>query len=347
MAACDRLSFELLSPRKQSDSDSGVQGGADAHTPPQVDGGADGGPLRIDAGSQNDASIVNPAFDAGPREQPMWMSRADLPAPRGAMGVARDGKGKIHIVGGDTTYEGGTPDTAHYAYEVDDDGYDLRAPAPDAHQWGPCLLLHKGLLYSFGGWKGGGKLMRRYDPGDDTWSYLAPSPRNHIYGFACGIIDGVIYIVSGAEDSRDKVTDAVDAYDISSNTWTQRAPFPAKSKTVAGAAIGTRLYVIGRGANLDVYDSVTNEWSVGPSIGRDVKYASAFEYKGSLYVFGGVGATNVDRLDVPSLTWTALPPMSSPRIRVGVAEIVDEIHIFGGFDAQDNAVATHEALIFP
>lgn len=314
---------------------------------PLPEAGVDAGPS--DAGLSSDSGVGDAGIlvDAGPREPPVWAAQPPLPAARGAIGVATAYNGLIHLVGGDTTYEGTTPDTAHRVYDIDTGDYPARAAAPDAYQWGPCLLAHGRHLYSFGGWKGDGKTMRRYDPSANTWTYLAPCPRKHVYGAACGVVNGVIYIVAGSEDGDNMNTDAVDAYDISSNSWTQRAPFPAKLDDVSGAVIGARLYVIGRGTNLDVYDTVTNTWSLGPSIGRNANRASAVVYDGSLYVFGGKGASNVDRLDFPGPVWSALPPMSSPRTNAGIAVVANEIHLFGGFDPDDKSIATHEALIVP
>jgi len=356
LTSCDRRSIELLAAAQNpASSDAGTQGEGDAHTAPQPDAGGGGGGL-LDGGRRSDSGVGGDGDaggsgappDAGAREPPVWVNQMPLPVARGAIGAATAYNGVIHLVGGDTTYEGTTPDTTHRAYDIDTGGYTLREAAPDNHQWGPCVVAHGRQLYSFGGWKGDGKAMRRYDPATNKWSYLAPCPRKHVYGSACGVADGVIYIVAGSEDAqRDRDTDAVDAYNISTNSWTERASFPVKQRHVSGAMIGTRLYVVGRGANLDVYDTVTNKWSLGPSIGRDARHASAVEYGGSLYVFGGVGAMNADRLDFPALVWGALPPISSPRTHAALAVVANEIHLFGGFDPDDKAIATHETLIIP
>ena len=353
LTSCDRVSIELLARQHLSESDAGIQGGVDAHTPPPDAGGDAGAPRDASVspdsgiGGRDDAGGSGPV-DAGPREPPVWLSQMALPVARGGVGAATAYNGLIHIVGGDTTYDGTTPATGHQAYDIDTGGYTSLAAAPDNHQWGPCFLTHGRHLYSFAGWKGDGKAMRRYDPATDMWTYLTPCPRKHVYGSACAVANGVIYIVAGSEDTTgDRDTNAVDAYDISTDSWTQRAPFPAKFRHISGAIIGTRLYVIGRGANLDVYDIVTNTWSLGPPIGRDARHGSAVSYDGSLYVFGGVGANNADRLGFPGPAWSALPALSSPRTHAGLAVVANEIHLFGGFGPDENAIATHEALIIP
>jgi len=347
LTGCERLSIELLEPGVGAPGIGKRDAGPDVGTSPRGDSGAseDAGGLEgpADAGAR-------PTLDAGvdTLEPPMWVKRAALPVARGAIGVTTAYNGKIHLVGGDVNYEGMTPDTQHLQYDIDTGGYVPRAAAPDNKQWGVCFVSHGRHLYSFGGWNGDGKVMRRYDLATDTWTYLKSCPRSHVYGFACGVIDGVLYVVSGSEAGKgDRITDTVNAYDISSDAWTEKAPFPAKVKTLSGAVIGTRLYVIGRGSSLDVYDATTNTWLPGPSIRRDASNASAVAYGGALYVFGGTGMNTVNRLDFPGPVWRTLPPMSSPRMNVGVAVVANEIHLFGGFDAAENAVATHEALIIP
>ncbi len=322
--------------------DAGPNDGPDAGvTPrrPDMDAGPtphmDSGPVSSDAG---------PVLPPGP---PEWLAALDYPRALGSMG-ATTFKDLLHIVGGDPSYAGARPTREHRTYDGKANAYAERAPAPDDHQWGPCVLAHGEFIYSFGGWNAGGKLMRRYHPASDTWQYMAQSPQSHAWAFACGKVNGVIYIVAGSSSQKDAPTDRVSAYHIESDSWTAKAPFPAATFALTGAAIGTKLYVVGRDEKLDIYDTESDTWSTGPSLDRNAHHSSMAAYGGSLYVFGGLNASDVDRFDPRQSAWTALPAMSSPRMYAATAVLGNQIHLIGGFAGKgDKGLSTHEYLLIP
>ncbi len=333
------------------DREAGPNDGPDAAVPPDrtdMDAGRtphpdsgpetgdpDGGPVSPDAG---------PVLPPGP---PKWFAALDYPRALGSIG-ATTFKGLIHIVGGDPSYAGGEPTREHRTYDGKTNAYAARAAAPDDHQWGPCVLAHGEFIYSFGGWSAGGKLMRRYHPASDTWQYMAQSPQSHTWAFACGKVNSVIYIVAGSTSQKDAPTDRVSAYHIASDSWTTKAPFPVATFALTGAAIGTKLYVVGRDEKLDIYDTESDKWSTGPSLDRNAHHSSMAAYGGSLYVFGGLNASDVDRFDPRQSAWTALPAMSSPRMYAATAVLDNQIHLIGGFAGKgDKASSIHEYLLIP
>jgi N-acetylneuraminic acid mutarotase len=266
------------------------------------------------------------------------------------MGAATLG-GVIHLVGGDPTDNGDAPSKTHRSYDPLTESYTGQPDAPDADQFGICLIAYEdaqgAFLYSFGGWVHGGRRVRRYDSALREWSSRADCPNSHSWGFACALVDGVVYLISGSEGNDTDLTDRVDAYDIASNTWSSRARFPDSHSTLTGAAVGTKIYVVGRGSHLDIYDTEADSWSEGPAVAYNHRWATALAHDGNIYVFGGGGTARVDRLTLPGLVWTELPPMSSVRSMVAAASVGREIHIFGGFNSQLKGVSTHQYLFVP
>ena len=74
-----------------------------------------------------------------------------------------------------------------------------------------------------------------------TWIERAPmpTPRHDLQSIA---VDGTIYAISGADDLT---VDAVEIYDVASDTWTQGPPIPTKRGWLGAARIGRRIYVAG------------------------------------------------------------------------------------------------------
>jgi hypothetical protein len=87
--------------------------------------------------------------------------------------------------------------------------------------------------------------------------------------------------------------------------------------------------------------------AVGPPLARIRSRAAALEHGGSFYVFGGKNDGIVVRFDIPSQQWTSLPPLSEALSYVAAGAIGNELHVFGGFDAQGAPVDTHENLVVP
>lgn len=348
----DAMANEPPPPPEEPDRDGAV--------PDDVDGGAqppvqcDGGPtVAADCpddpcpGAQQDGDGDGECDEPAAAGPPVWVSAPNYPLSLGAMGAATL-DGQVHVMGGDTSWTGSTPSRAHNVYEAPSQRFLPRAATPDGSQWGPCVRAHDGYIYSFGGWQQGGRSMRRYDPTADSWTYLASSPAVHLYGFACALVDGELYVIGGSTASDGTTTAAVSAYNIATDTWHSRTPLPRSARGLAGDAVGNSIYVVGRGNALDIYDTTTDRWSSGPPMDREVRFAAAVSHAGSFYVFGGDDSDDVDRLQLPAMVWSALPAMSAPREEMAVAVVGNQIHLFGGFiEGGATPVSIHEYLMIP
>src|SRR6202021_3165190 len=106
----------------------------------------------------------------------------------------------------------------------------------------------------------------------NTWTTGAPmlTPR---VGAAFGVIQGKVYVVSGATTSAIVTNNEI--YNLAKNTWTSGAPIPTARYVPASAVVENILYVIG-GCNSScasgggaltpggAYPRTPNTWSENP-----------------------------------------------------------------------------------
>lgn len=127
----------------------------------------------------------------------------------------------------------------------------------------------------------------------NTWA-TKPSLMPWRMYMAAGTINGVIYVVGGR--GREGATlRRVDAYTVSTNTWSQVAPLPgARSHPNGASMINGKLYVTG-GSNRDykwtktlfVYDPGTNSWTRKADMPRPSCDGDQGVIAGQLYVYTG------------------------------------------------------------
>ena len=92
------------------------------------------------------------------------------------------------------------------------------------------------------------KDLLQYDPVNDSWTTLAPSPDYHYHSQAV-YFNGKIYNIGGYNENLE-VTDTTRIYDIDTNTWTTGAPMPQALAQMATALWDGVIYVAG-GNNSD------------------------------------------------------------------------------------------------
>ena len=137
-----------------------------------------------------------------------------------------------------------------------------------------------------------------------TWIQRAPmpTPRHDLQSIA---VDGTIYAISGADDLT---VDAVEIYDVASDTWTQGPPIPTKRGWLGAARIGRRIYVAG---------------------GKTIRTPEEKKAYGHDYHF--TSRDNLEMLNLDTQTWSALAPMpGGPRAGLAVTACQDQIWAIGG-----------------
>jgi uncharacterized repeat protein (TIGR03803 family) len=151
----------------------------------------------------------------------------------------------------------------------------------------------------------------------NSWSSGKTMPTPRMAG-AIGVINGKIYVVSGATVSG--LTTVNEIYNPATNTWTTGAPIPTARFAVAGAVVNGILYVMG-GADsaqtplsvVEAYDPITNTWTTKAPMPTPDDSMTAVVENGLIYVVGGFtsGARSaiVQRYNPAANTWMTEAPL--------------------------------------
>ncbi len=202
-----------------------------------------------------------------------WSYGPPLPMPmHHTMAAVVDGR--LFVIGGE--FEGaGTGRPPVYldtVYELDaaNGAWLPRASMPTARSGGGSAVID-GKIYVAGGRPPRGHDFAVYDPRTDEWTVLpdVPTARNHL---GVGAIDGKVYVAGGRFGGGvgSEMTDVLEIYDPTTNTWSRGAPLLEPRAGVAAVVARGCLYLIGgegnendpRGIfeNNEAYDPATDTW---------------------------------------------------------------------------------------
>lgn len=192
----------------------------------------------------------------------------------------------------------------------------------------------------------------RYNPGTNDYTTLATAP-TATWNQAAAYLNGKIYKLGGYVSAGGTTTSsaALDIYDISSNTWSSGAPYPAAQGWMSVFTDGTYLYAAG-GVAAETgsvpstktyrYDPGTNTWDDAAiadlPVSRWGAASSITAYRGGWVIAGGyAGGTSSSNLSATAIkwdpvgnTWSNLPDMNFPRARMSGGILGDAFYAVGG-----------------
>lgn len=128
--------------------------------------------------------------------------------------------------------------------------------------------------------------------------------------------------------------------------WEDLASVPYDVRGPAAVEIDGRIYVIGAvtpvtafEARVQIFDTSTLTWSMGPPIPDWTHWGAATVVDGRIHYFGGQAPAGrrdpVDHhwiLDPATSTWSEGPPLPEPMAGMAVETIGSRIFMFGGYD---------------
>ncbi|HUS65177.1 MAG TPA: kelch repeat-containing protein [Kofleriaceae bacterium] len=277
-----------------------------------------------------------------------WSARAPIASgPRLEAAVVAHG-GLVYVIGG---FDSPTHVTGAVAI------YD---PATDAWREGARMpqALHHVSAVAVGGRvvvTGGLRLdfsptgvVAIYDPAADRWESGAPMPAGTERGAAAvGVVGDEVMVAGG---SRDDAVDLVSSYSPANDRWTERAPLPAAAYHGVAVSAGGALYVIGglsaglldgsSRAMADVlrYDPDADAWVPRAPMPTPRGGCAAGVVDGLIVCAGGEAdrtyhggiAPETEAYDPVTDTWSALPPMRTPRGGTAGAAVDGRLYVPGG-----------------
>ena len=158
-----------------------------------------------------------------------------------------------------------------------------------------AVVAQGGFLYSFGGSNAGGSVSTayRYDPRADAWTALAPLPEP--LSALSAVSDGTsIYLLNGGAFSAHLYR-----YDPLTDRYSARADAPSGTYAQAAAYLNGQVLRIGgqtsggRTSSVDLYNTVSNTWSGGPTYPQAATFLMITAINGVVYGAGGAGSNDL------------------------------------------------------
>ncbi len=287
---------------------------------------------------------------------PGWINES-VPYASGAAASAVLSDG-LHYLGGSSNFFGNTIYKKHHVYDsVSRTWESSPAEVPDGDAWGARAHVYQDRMYLIGGYPSGSR-MRVYNPQINSWSPSKPPPKAFYWGFASGIIGQGLYIFGGEPHSARDASGY--KYDFAAKSWSSVAPIPHNEGrgALSSAVVGDKMFVLnGNKADgttiLQIYDSATDSWSLGPSLSKHLFEAAAAAVLGSsVYFFGGarnhdisdsssspaVLSDHVNAYDTVSGTWSTCPPMSRAKMWATSRIYQGKIYVLGGLNAKSGGM---------
>ena len=160
-----------------------------------------------------------------------------------------------------------------------------------------AVVTFQGFLYVIGGLDGlnGNEplnMVQRYNPDADLWKEVAPlsGPRSRL----CAVSD-VDYIYAFGGLCSSGTSNTAERFNPETNSWEAISPMKERRRNHCGVSLHNKIFVFGgvfetSGCPCEVYDKVTNVWTVLANAVGPRFPASAVCFKEQIFVFGGFGS---------------------------------------------------------
>ncbi len=325
------------------------------------EGGQYSGTIRIESNGGNKEIILS--LDIS-----IWTKKKDMLTTRFGH-VVGTVNNKIYAIGG---LNGGHSIKTVEEYNPATDTWTTKASMPTA-RWGHAAGVVNGKIYVIGGYNEGGyysditvSTVEEYDPAIDTWTTKAPMPTAR-WGHAAGVVNGKIYIISGAKGwgtgAPIDVYEITEVYDPITDTWTTKASIPTPRYNLSCRVVNEKIYAIGGSSDqapfsistVEEYNPATDTWTTKASMPTARFVLSTGTVNGKIYAIGGADAypvtvsyKTVEEYDPITDSWITKSPM--PIGRFGHApnsvSIDGKIYVTGGAGGTDWGIGLAEVFVY-
>jgi N-acetylneuraminic acid mutarotase len=165
-----------------------------------------------------------------------------------------------------------------------------------------------------------------------------PNPRTEV---TATNLDEAVYVMGGFTFDG-KITDIVEMYNSTDNTWAQNInSLPLPLQHASSGIYGGKIYVIGGYTgnwiptnSLSIYDPATDNWTLGNPMPTPRGSPNANFVNGILYVIGGDSYEHshvvVEGYDPITNEWMTLSSMPTARHHAASAVVDGNIYVVGG-----------------
>jgi DNA-binding CsgD family transcriptional regulator/N-acetylneuraminic acid mutarotase len=219
-----------------------------------------------------------------------------------------------------------------------------KAPMTQARK-GLALAAYGGEIFAIGGEteQNVTGLVERYDPNLDQWTIMKSKPIP-VTDVSAAVIGGKIYIPGGRTASGE-VTSVLEIYSPIEDEWEKGADIPIELSAYAMVSYEGYLYLFGGwdGKNavnsVFQYDPDADKWQSLTTMPTARAFPGVSIVEGKIYVIGGYDgekALLTNEIYTPDLEdntkspWEIGESLPDPRYAMGVASLVDTLHVFGG-----------------
>jgi len=210
-------------------------------------------------------------------------------------------------------------------------GWSERRPIPGGRQSELAATVFDGEIHALGGF-GDLRGFKRYSPGSDSWTALAPLPdgRHHLAAFA---LDGSVYFVGGESTGPAQPASAGYRFDIGSGQWSAQ-PGLLPTYGSQAAVLHGRAFVGDPSGWLQEFDPRNGRARriPGPLPPQERDHAQLVAFMGEIWVLGGrfPETPAVAIYDPVSETWRDGPFMRQARGGFAAAVVGPRIVVAGG-----------------
>jgi len=203
-----------------------------------------------------------------------------------------------------------------------------------------------------------------YDPKLNEWTTKTPMPSPRKW-FDIAVYQNKIYTIGGIlgfdEENEIIISNAIEVYDPSTDTWKILSPMPINTSAVDACVVNGKIYLIG-GFNLQfpslstnvnvVYDIVRDSWTNKTAMPYPAyDYSGVFDNK--IYIIGGLGSSLSNRTqiyDTETDSWSLGAPIPTPVYNAAVGATTGvmaprKIYVIGGTTGEGGMFAESMNLV--
>ncbi|WP_437654680.1 Kelch repeat-containing protein [Sorangium sp. So ce1182] len=242
----------------------------------------------------------------------VWSPAAPLHLRRMTQTATALADGRVLVVGGDRTIDGGGERVE--IYDPVADTWTEAAPMSARREYHTATLLPDGRVLVTGGLGGDSMVSASaevYSPATDTWTPATSLRRARAYHTATLLLDGRVLVAGG---DREGPANTAETYDPASDTWTSAGVMAAQRWSHRAELLPDgRVLVMGHALSADsalaaeIYDPASGTWSLAPAPDVMVsRHGTVRLSDGRVLVVGGRAGTG-DGYQALNHAWLYVP----------------------------------------